>query len=261
MLGVRCFLHAVHRTGQFQGSPSGRPPNVPSLTAPNVQSWLDSATTIGKRPSDRGGFHKEAISLPFVGDSDPLVRQIGDRDWEVAKALTYRGIDEEFVVPAGMETDFASVPRAFVWFLPRYGRYTKAAILHDYLWRFRVGSQTEPVSRRDADGLFRRVMRELDVPFLRRWIMWAAVRWAALTKRDGRRGWLRDAPQVFLVTAVALPFVLPPALVVLVGLGAFFVLELLLVLPLKAGRALKRLLTKREPRKEVSVPTFDWNTS
>ncbi len=203
----------------------------------------------------------EAISLPFVGDSNPLVKQVGDRDWEVVEPLTYRGSTDEFVVPAGMRTDFASVPRAFVWFLPRYGRYTRAAILHDYLWRFRVGSATDPVSRRDADGLFRRVMRELGVPFLRRWIMWTAVRWAALTKPDGRRGWLGDAPQVLLVTVVALPFVLPPALLVLVGSGAFYVLELLMVLPLKAGRSVKKAVTKEEPRKEVSVPTFEWNTS
>lgn len=199
--------------------------------------------------------------MPFVGDANPLVKQVGDRDWEVVEPLTYRGTTDEFVVPAGMPTDFASVPRAFVWFLPRYGRYTRAAILHDYLWRFRVNDPKDPISRADADGLFRRVMRELGVPFLRRWIMWTAVRLAALTKPDGRKGWIRDAPQVLLVSIVALPFVLPPALLVLVGLGAFYLLELLLVLPLKAGRAVRSSLTKQEPRKDVSVPTFDWNTS
>lgn len=226
---------------------------------------MDATLAFGSSDNERDvcprRLREEAISLPFVGDSNPVVKQVGDRDWVVVKPLTYRGTVDEFIVPAGMRTDFASVPRAFVWFLPRYGRYTRAAILHDYLWRFRVTDPTQPVSRRDADGLFRRVMRELDVPFLRRWIMWAAVRWAALTKPDGRRGWLRDAPQVLLVTAVALPLVLPPALLVLVGLGAFFVLELLLVPPLKAGRAAKRTLTKEEPRKDVSVPTFDWSAS
>ena len=199
--------------------------------------------------------------MPFVGESNPLVEQVGDRDWEVAKPLIYRGQTDEFTVPAGMPTDFASVPRVFVWFLPRYGRYTKAAILHDYLWRYRVGDPSQPVTRRDADGLFRRVMRELGVPFLRRWIMWTAVRWAALTKRDGREGWIRDAPQVLLVTVVASPFVIPPAIVVLVGLALFYVLEMLCVLPLKAGRAIGRAMTKQESRKEVAVPTFDWNTS
>jgi Protein of unknown function (DUF1353) len=203
----------------------------------------------------------EVVSMPFLGDSRPLVKQISDRDWEVAQTLTYRGESDEFVVPTGMPTDFASVPRPFVWFLPRYGRYTRAAILHDYLWRFRVGSDTQPVSRRDADGLFRRVMRELNVPFLRRWIMWGAVRWAALFKPDGRKGWLRDAPKVLLVTIVAVPVVLPPAILVIVSLGVFYVLEMLLVLPLKVGRALRMKATKNEPRKAVAVPTFDWSSS
>jgi hypothetical protein len=199
--------------------------------------------------------------MPFVGDAAPLVKQVGERDWEVVEPLVYRGATDEFTVPAGMPTDFASVPRVFVWFLPRYGRYTKAAILHDYLWRFRIDDPEAPVSRRDADGLFRRVMRELGVPFLRRWIMWTAVRWAALTKPDGRRGWWKDAPRVLLVTVVALPFALPPALVVLVGLAGFYLLEMLALVPLAIGRIFRRTVTKQEPRKEISMPTFEWRTS
>ena len=34
-----------------------------------------------------------------------------------------------FEVPAGFDTDFASVPTPFTWLVPRYGLYTKAAIL------------------------------------------------------------------------------------------------------------------------------------
>ena len=91
-----------------------------------------------------------------------------------------------------------SVPRIFVWFLPRYGRYTKAVILHDYLWRVRAKNGT--LDYVDADGIFRRAMRELGVPFMKRWIMWAAVRWGALFKPGGRKGWLRESPRVVLVT-------------------------------------------------------------
>ena len=203
----------------------------------------------------------EMVTVPFIGDPKPVLRQVDEKNWETVETLTYQGTIDRFVVPKGMRTDFASVPRAFVWFLPRYGRYTRAAILHDYLWRHRAGDSEQPVSRRDADGLFRRVMRELEVPFLRRWIMWGAVRWAALMKSDGRAGWLRDAPRVALVTIVALPFVLPPALLVLVALGAFFLLELMLVVSLKVGRAFKAAVTKKEPRKEIVVPRFDWNTA
>jgi hypothetical protein len=127
--------------------------------------------------------------VPFPEGSVVVVKQVDDRNWEVREALRYRANREVFEVPVGQGTDFASVPRPFVWFLPRYGAYTMAAILHDYLWRVRAANGK--MRWIEADGVFRRAMRELHVPFLRRWIMWGAVRWAALFKPGGRSGWIR----------------------------------------------------------------------
>jgi hypothetical protein len=64
------------------------------------------------------------------------------------------------------------------------------------------------------------------VPFLQRWFMWGAVRLGSLTDRDGRPGWLRDAPAVLLVLLVALPVIAVPTLAVTVGLLLFGLLEL-----------------------------------
>src|SRR5947209_6587236 len=104
--------------------------------------------------------------MAFAGDV--VVRELADADgsrWRLEEPLSYAGRDELFVVPAGVTTDFASVPPSLTWLVPRYGRYTKAAILHDYLWqRCREGT----FAWADADGLLRRAMRELDVPFLGR---------------------------------------------------------------------------------------------
>jgi Protein of unknown function (DUF1353) len=131
-------------------------------------------------------------------------------------------------VPAGFVTDFASVPGLFTWLVPRYGRFTKAAILHDFLCdeakegRF-IGSQ--------ADGIFRHVMRELGVGFIRRWVMWAAVRLGS--------GWGVFQPnfwQFLLVLLIAAPtaaFVLTPTVVILVALAVFWIVELLFFLGLK----------------------------
>lgn len=124
-------------------------------------------------------------------------------------------------VPASMQTDFASVPRVFVWFLPRYGRYTKAAILHDHLWRDLVPAGK--LTLLEADGIFRRAMRELRVPFLRRWMMWAAVRWPALLKPGGRTGWWKESWRVLLFTLLALPIVAPPAALILIAQAVFYV--------------------------------------
>jgi Protein of unknown function (DUF1353) len=74
-------------------------------------------------------------------------------------------------VPAGFETDFASIPRLF-WSSIGHpaGEYAQAAVLHDWLYR----SQLVPRAR--ADALFSEAMKVLGVPGWRRWLMWAAVR-------------------------------------------------------------------------------------
>lgn len=70
--------------------------------------------------------------MPFV-DGDVVVKQLTGSTWELQQTVAYQGRTDLLKVPAGFVTDFASVPRVFVWLLPRYGDYTWAAILHDYL--------------------------------------------------------------------------------------------------------------------------------
>lgn len=193
--------------------------------------------------------------MPFVQPAEVVVQQTGDQDWIVREALRYEGKQQAFDVPVGADTDFASVPRVFVWFLPRYGRYTRAAILHDRLWRHVV--PTTDLTYLDADGIFRRAMREDDVPFLARWIMWGAVRWGALKKPGGREGWWREAPRVLLVTLLAVPIVAPPAVLIGLSLLAFFLLEALAYAALWVGRKLR----PTEPDKDLNPPTLDFKSS
>ena len=76
-----------------------------------------------------------------------------------------------YVVPDKFKTDFASIPR-LLWPVIGHpaGEYAQAAVLHDYLYRFRV------TSRSDADAIFLEGMRVLGVGLVRRRAMWAAVR-------------------------------------------------------------------------------------
>jgi hypothetical protein len=193
--------------------------------------------------------------MAFGQDSKVVVEQVDDTNWITREELVYQGKQQTFVVPVGSPTDFASVPRVFVWLLPRYGRYTKAAILHDHLWRDLAS--TGQISWVDADALFRRAMRDLGVPFLRRWLMWSAVRWAALLKPGGTKGWLTEAWRVLLLTVIAAPIVLPPALVILLALAWFYVVEWVLWLPLEVH---KRLTRKPDPKK-VNAPKLEWKAS
>src|SRR5262249_39141958 len=132
---------------------------------------------------------------------------------------------------------------------PKYGRYTKAAILHDHLCD---EARANRFDRDDADGLFRRAMRELGVSFLRRWLMWGAVslatQWIKLRQRH------RVSParlgQLLLVAIPAIPFFLVPGVVLTVWIGLFWFLELLAFLVLKPFS-----------KKQVNPPRFSWRMS
>ncbi|CAA9273594.1 MAG: FIG048677: hypothetical protein, phage tail fiber-like [uncultured Blastococcus sp.] len=170
--------------------------------------------------------------MPFESTS-VTVRRVDDRLWAVVEELVYRGRRDRFVVPAGFLTDFASVPRVFVWLIPRFGRYTLAAILHD--WLVTEGLRTGAVTSREADGLFRRVMRESGVPVLRRWLMWCAVRWGALISSLRRPGWVHSAPGVLAISVVAAPVVLPPAVLIALALAVYGVAEWLVASVVRSG--------------------------
>src|ERR1700690_1532532 len=162
--------------------------------------------------------------MGFSHGAQVVVAEVDGENWKVIQSFSYTGkLGQTFTVPVGQRTDFASVPRVYVWFLPRYGRYTLAAILHDYLWRHVVQRGELPYV--DADGIFRRAMRELVVPFFKRWMMWAAVRWAARGRPRDREGWLREGCKVVLPTEVAAPFLLPAGAVVGLTLMVTFVVE------------------------------------
>ena len=76
----------------------------------------------------------------------------------------------KFLVPAGFETDFASVPRGLWNIFPPSGRYSKAAVLHDYLYR------VSKLSRKHCDEIFLNCMNALGVPYPQRYAMYWGVR-------------------------------------------------------------------------------------
>lgn len=165
--------------------------------------------------------------MPFLPQSvDPAkLVEVGGEDadtWSLLRPLVYRGSTDTWTVPAGFRTDFASVPRALVWLAPRFGTFTPAAILHDWLCEDGIEQGVHPV---DVDGVFRRVMRELGVPVLLRWLMWCGVRWGALETPRRRRGWWRTAPLVLAISVLAAPLVVPPGLVILVALHVYAAVE------------------------------------
>lgn len=181
--------------------------------------------------------------MPFI-DKDIEVRALGTTRWEVLKPIRYLGRDEGFIVHRGFETDFASVPRGLVWLIPKYGRFTAAAILHDFLW---AQCRARRFNWFDADGIFRRAMREDQVPFAHRWLMWAAVRVGVLRHAPAdpfRHGWAQSLLFVAVATSGA-AFVAVPFTVVTAWLVLFWLAQL----PLFAVSWLRHRGTVEEPQR------------
>lgn len=167
-----------------------------------------------------GALHStKGTRVPFT--TDLVVRERDDGQSVLVEDLRYTGKREEFVVAEGFVTNFASIPRPFWWLAAPYGKHAKAAVLHDHLWRQANAGEFD---RSDADGIFRRALRELDVPFLRRGLMWAAVRVAGLVTSH-RGSWdLRQVLQVVMFFVVGL-VVLVGGLAVVGFLIVFYALE------------------------------------
>jgi hypothetical protein len=156
------------------------------------------------------------------------IQEYGPDTWQLMEPVVYEGKYDNFTVPGGYVTDFASVPRFLHWLVSPYGAYTNAAIVHDWLITDLIPAKS--ITSRDTDGIFRRIMEELGVPFATRWLMWGAVRLGALfnPRRSYGRDFYRDAPRVLLILILAAPFVLPGAIGSLISLGLVKVFEALI---------------------------------
>jgi hypothetical protein len=155
-------------------------------------------------------FHNELAVSTIPGSPNRFVLE---------QDLLYEGKWDEFTVRAGFTTDLASVPRWLTWVAPRYGIYTRAAVLHDSLCAL---ARRGEFSRIDADGIFRRVLRELGVGLPRRWMMWAAVRTGSLFA-DGIS--LPDLARVVFIGMVTVPLLSIPCAIVALFQGVFDLIE------------------------------------
>lgn len=149
--------------------------------------------------------------------------------FRLTNVVTFYGTkDESWTINPGRcrrrgLTDFASVPRLAVWLIPKFGKITAAAILHD--WFCDEGIANGVISPRDADGVFRSVMRRDGVPRLLRALAWCGVRWGAAFNPIRRHEWWSDFPAVFALSLVGLPIMLLAAIGIGVGLFLYHVFE------------------------------------
>lgn len=119
----------------------------------------------------------------FTGELTITQLDVDYRTWRLEQPLVYEvgeeGSGREILVHRLFETDGASIPRIFQSLLPTWGRYSRAAVIHDYLYNeLRPGGSPHPEApdRRSADAVFREAMEVSGVGLITRWTMWAAVR-------------------------------------------------------------------------------------
>ena len=148
-------------------------------------------------------------------DSDEPARvvleQVGPTEFLIKEPFRYSDTvsGRTFVVHASKDatdtTDLASVPGLLLWFVPRYGRHTLPALLHD-----QIVDEDLRDNREEADRVFRDAMGEQGVPLLRRWVMWAAVSLDTITTTVGK--WIIGPIAIWLLAWSILPVRFTPPL-------------------------------------------------
>ena len=181
--------------------------------------------------------------MPF---RTPLsVRHEVGEDWRLLDPLVFEGRREFFVIREGFRTDFASIPRPVRWLFDTAGTNSEPGVLHDAVWREskRTDGKEPRVDPWDADGLFRRALRESGAPALTRGLMWVAVRAAAIAAgRFGTSGPSVPAKigQLAGVATVGLVTVGLPTAVALAGRAFYWVVEWLVAVPWSVVERIRR---------------------
>lgn len=122
---------------------------------------------------------------------------LGREHWIVTKGFEYyigKKEDNCYIqIPKGYLTDGATVPKFFRSFVPTWGKYGAATIVHDYLCEFltiREQGREVVISRARGDYIFLEAMKVLNVPLYRRLSMYIAVRlYSLLVKQDQPSPW------------------------------------------------------------------------
>lgn len=96
----------------------------------------------------------------------------GSRVFRLEAPFRYHSSLGLIEVPAGTETDGASVPRAFWNIFEPFGEYFPAAVIHDFLY----SPANDEYDRWESDIIFKEAMWNLGVPWQKREPIYHAVR-------------------------------------------------------------------------------------
>lgn len=121
--------------------------------------------------------------MPLHGNRFSGLAQLEDQEngttAKLLAPLTYTTQDGwAITVPAGFETDFASIPRALWAVIPPRGKYNRPAIIHDLLYRTAPYDPVRrtPCTQARADSILREACQDCDDRFTQRWAIYLGLR-------------------------------------------------------------------------------------
>lgn len=111
-----------------------------------------------------------------------LTYDVDEETWRLEEPYTYQDAPNAIIVPAQFKFDLASVPRAFWWLIAPFELSISAPLIHDFLYRYGGDPPDGTIfpprtySRKEADILFREIMRKEGVWAWRWFAAYHAVR-------------------------------------------------------------------------------------
>jgi hypothetical protein len=116
--------------------------------------------------------HFSFFGVPVFEGTNVLSNNADGKTWTVVANLGYNSDVLGYLVTvlSGFQTDLASIPR-FLWSIyPPFGKYTNAAIVHDWLYTF------QPCTRAQADDVLLEAMEVCGVSWFTRNVIYYNVR-------------------------------------------------------------------------------------
>lgn len=176
----------------------------------------------------------------MTGFDRPVLLEVDNcgTSFRLTEEATYSGSQgDSWVIPRGFSTDFATVPAAVSWAVPKLGAYTLASIVHDLLcdglndwhrgWRWEplpdgrgsrmVRTAVPTATAVDTDAIFRKIARSYGTDRVTATLLWVGVRWGALFNPARRQGWLSTAPRVIGLSLLFSPVLVPATVLAVVG--------------------------------------------
>lgn len=186
---------------------------------------------------------------PTGFDRPPLLLVKPDgKSFQCWDQIVYTGSKfDSWTIPKGFTTDFATIPAAVSWAIPKLGAYTLAAIVHDLLctglndWHgaqklvgllyWKNPADYPTANAVETDAIFYKIAREVGTDPVTARLLWVGVRWGALANPARRAGWFRPGVMLPVLgwSLVFAPILVPATILALVGQGILKMAKLMIL--------------------------------